>query len=313
MPMERKNLRVFEDAVSLLKDNWPTPLLKLKSETREGFEVWAKLEFYNPFSRSIKDRPVWLMLLRALEKNDFNSLYEATSGNVGIALAALSNFYGKRFRAYIPRTTPTTTEIILRVYGVEVVRTDFETIDWDFIETVEADAKRDGAVNLNQFKNDANFQSHYEYTGKELVEQLKSIGRKPTCLIAGIGTSGHIAALSMRLREAFGDVKIVGVQPRKGESIPGIKRIETKPKWLAHASPWKIIDVSLEEAVKGSIEVARKEGIFIGLSSGAVFKAFQKIKNILGHGVYVLIFPDDGFKYVEIFAKHLKINKRHSI
>ena len=91
MPMERKNLRVFEDAVSLLKDNWPTPLLKLKSETREGFEVWAKLEFYNPFSRSIKDRPVWLMLLRALEKNDFNSLYEATSGNVGIALAALSN------------------------------------------------------------------------------------------------------------------------------------------------------------------------------------------------------------------------------
>lgn len=97
--------RVFPNTISLLIDNWPTPLVRLESECIEEREVWAKLEFYNPFSRSVKDRPVWNMLIKFLEEDSLKQrVEEATSGNVGISLACLSNIFGLKFTAYIPKT-----------------------------------------------------------------------------------------------------------------------------------------------------------------------------------------------------------------
>lgn len=231
-------------------------------------------------------------------------LYEATSGNVGIAMACLANVFGLRFRAYIPKPTPNTTEVLLKALGAEVVRTEYVTIDQDMIRMVADIAAKEGATNLNQFYNDDNFEVHYRATARELDEQLKAVNRSPPdVVIAGVGTSGHIAALSKHFKETYGSerVRVVGVVPTKGSSIPGIKRLETKPKWFPLVQVDKVVEVSSEEAIIASLEFARKEGLLIGLSSGAVLKAFTRVVSDYGEGVYVLVFPDDGFKYVERF------------
>ncbi|MCO6040247.1 PLP-dependent cysteine synthase family protein [Thermococcus alcaliphilus] len=267
---------------------------------------FAKLEFFNPFSRSIKDRAVFNLIMKAMERGDINGtrrLFEATSGNVGIAMAAMSNLFGIEFRAYLPKPTPNTTQTLLRVLGAEVVKTEFETIDPKMIEFVKKEAEKANAVNLNQFENDDNFEAHYKYTAREIDEQLKSIGQKPDVIVAGIGTSGHIAGIAKYFKERY-DTKIVGVVPAEGEKIPGIKRLETKPKWFFKVEIDKVMEITQREAIEGSIQVARRDGLLIGLSSGAVVKAFERIRDKYP-GTAVLIFPDDGFKYVEAFERYL--------
>ncbi len=267
---------------------------------------FAKLEFFNPFSRSIKDRAVFNMLMKAIERGDINGvrkIFEATSGNVGISLAALSNVLGIEFRAYLPKPTPKATQILLKVLGAEVVMSDFEVIDPSMVEYVIEEAKKAGALNLNQFENEDNFDAYYRFTAREIDEQLKSIGKRPDIIIAGIGTSGHIGGMAKYFKERY-DTKIIGVVPAKGEKIPGIKRLETKPKWFFEVEIDEVVEITQKEAIEGSIQIARKEGLLIGLSSGAVVKAFEKIRDKY-HGTVVLIFPDDGFKYVDAFERYL--------
>ncbi len=311
---DRRRLRVYNNMEELLVLNWPTPLVRLQSLSSSKFEAWAKLEFYNPFSRSIKDRAVWNMFRVARGRGALSDkLYEATSGNVGIALASLSNIYGKRFTAFLPRGAPETTETLLKILGARVVRTSYASIDWVFIRDVEEKARREGAVNLNQFVNEANFQAHYEFTSTELVEQLRLVGKEPVAVIAGIGTSGHIAAITKRLRENFREIKVIGVQPVKGDTIPGIKRVETGPKWLSQARLDGIVDVSRLEAVREVVYVARREGLLIGLSSGAVVSAYKKVREEVGGGLYVMVFPDDIFKYIGIVGGYLESLKEEGL
>lgn len=304
---KRASARVYLNAVELVMGSWPTPLVFLKSLSGNGYRVWAKLEFYNALSRSVKDRPVWNMMRKAMMEGKLkDQLYEASSGNVAIALASLAAMHGLKFKAFLPGSVPKTTRVLLKVLGAEYVVTDFKTIGPEMIEYVANLAKQNDATNLNQFHNDANYESHYEYTGRELVEQLRTVGEKPEVLVAGIGTSGHIAGIATRLREVFGgDVKVIGVQPAPGEKIPGIKRLETEPKWIKWIRVEQVIDVYKEDAAREAVWIARNEGLLVGLSSGAVIWAFKKIKNRYGPGTYVLVFPDDGFKYIDTFAEIL--------
>jgi len=153
--------------------------VRLKSECRDGVEVWAKLECYNPFSRSVKDRPVWNMLRRALEEDRVRrKLYEATSGNVGIALAALCNFYGLELTAFLPKKPPAVTLKLLRILGAGIIETDYETISPEFWRWVASLAERNRALNLNQFENDANPEVHYRTLANELIEQLEAVGKE---------------------------------------------------------------------------------------------------------------------------------------
>jgi len=306
---DARKINVFEDVISLMTGMWPTPLVRLKNLSKED-EIWAKLEFYNPFSHSIKDRPVWYMMKKALEKGMLkDTLYEATSGNVGISLSLQANHLGKKAKIFLPKGTPKYTIALLSIIGADIVMTDFNVIDWSMINYVKDMAKRDNVTNLNQFENDANFESHYEFTSKELIDQIRYLGKKPKAVIAGIGTSGHIAAISIRIKEEFKDALVIGVQPFKGSKIPGIKRVETKPKWLEIAKIDEVIDISREEAIKGVIEIARVEGLLVGMSSGAVYMAYKKIRSKLGKGLYILIFPDDIFKYVEVIYDYLSKKK----
>ncbi len=290
---------VFPSVQDLVTGLWPTPLVRL-----EHFgDVWAKLEFFNPLSRSIKDRTVFFLLRRFLNDGLYGGLVEeASSGNVAVALAALANIYGFRYRAYTTKHLPRTTEVLLRVLGAEVVKVDRDSIDEGFWRWVRDNATRDGAINLNQFENTDNPEGHYYFTGGEIVDQFMSIGRRPRVLIAGIGTGGHVTGIARRLRDAFGDVYVVGVEPAINNVIPGIKRLESGTRWAREVVD-EVIDVSLEEAVDGVIRVARSEGLLIGLSSGAVFQAFLKVRERLGDVTYLLIFPDDIYKYIDIIDR----------
>lgn len=309
MDKDRRSLKVFNNVLEMIPYIYPTPLVMLRSLSIGAYEVWAKLEYFNPFSHSIKDRPVWNMIVKALKECiECGKLYEATSGNVGIAMACISNVLGIKFRAYIPKPTPKLTEVLLKTLGAEVIKTDFEAISPEMINMVRKIAIKESALNLNQFENDNNFEAHLKFTAKEIDEQLKSIDSSPPkAIVAGIGTSGHIAAISRYFKEKYGDrVKIIGVVPAVGEKIPGIKRLETKPKWFFLEKIDKVVEVSRKEAIKEVIWIARKEGLLIGLSAGAVTHGFKVVRDVYGPGVYVLVYPDDIFKYIEAVKSYLE-------
>ncbi|MBS7611594.1 PLP-dependent cysteine synthase family protein [Candidatus Bathyarchaeota archaeon] len=298
-----RRLRVYDSTMELLYEDWPTPLVKLRFFSSEDRSVWAKLEGANPYSNSVKDRIGWSMIMSALEEGKLGDiLYEATSTNTGIAITAIANLLGRKTRLFIPKTIQKASDVFLKVLGADVVRVPVG-LTVEAIEEVDAKSKSEGATHLNQFENDANFKVHLKYTAKEIDEQLESRGLKPDCIVGGLGTSGHMSAISIYFKSKYGgSVKIVGVQPAPNEVIPGIRRIETGMKWIHWVDFDQVIDVKRNEAIEGALTVARKEGLLIGLSAGAVFHAFTKIAE--DGGVYVLVFPDTGYKYVEQFEEY---------
>jgi len=146
-----------------------------------------------------------------------------------------------------------------------------------------------------------------QYTAKELDLQLREAGIVPRAMIIGTGTSGHISALALYFKSRYrGSVRVFGVQPVPGHSIPSLRRIETGVKWLHLVDVDEILDITLKDAIESAIEVARKEGLIIGISSGAVVAGFRRLleRGVL-EGDVILVFPDSGFKYVELFEKYL--------
>ncbi|MCS7104397.1 MAG: pyridoxal-phosphate dependent enzyme [Thermofilaceae archaeon] len=305
-------MRTFNDTEELLYKNWPTPLVKLKSLSKGETRVWAKLEFYNPFSMSVKDRIGWAMFNECLSGNHNPSLvlYEATSTNTGMALAAMAAIRGLKVKLFLPSTIQKASDVLLTIMGAEVYRKP-KTLTVEFIDEVEEEARRTGGVHLNQFENDANFKVHLRYTAKELDLQVKSVQLKLKGIVGGLGTSGHMSAISLYFKSRYGEhVKVYGVQPAQGTFIPGIRRIETGVKWFHYVKFDKVVDVTPEEAVEHVLKIARSEGILIGLSSGAVTAAFERLKEEgeLEEGDYVLMYPDHGFKYIEQFSKFIEEN-----
>ena len=301
--------RVFSDTEELLYRNWPTPLVRLNKSSINGRIVWAKLEGFNPWSMSVKDRIGWYMYRRALEEGrGVRELFvESTSTNTGLAIAAMCNIYGSKLRAYIPSTVSPIGELYLKIFGADVIRSP-RPLTVDLINEVEEVAKRENAIHLNQFYNDANLEVHLRYTAKELELQIREAGIVPKAIFGGLGTSGHISAISIYFKNRFKGVKIYGVVPKAGTAVQGIRRIETGMKWIHHVEVEEIIEVSPEDAIKGVLEVVRNDGIFIGWSSGAVYWAYKEMVNRgkLDEGDYILVFPDMGFKYVDQVSKYLK-------
>jgi len=298
-------LKVYNSTTELLYKGWPTPLVKLNALSNGKRSVWAKLEGFNPFSNSVKDRIGWSMLNDALERGKLGQvIYEATSTNTGIALTSIANTLGVKTKLYIPKTIQKVSDIYLEVLGAEAIRLPVG-LTVEAIDQVDSQARTDNATHLNQFENDANFKVHLKYTAQELDQQLQSVGLKPSCIIGGLGTSGHMSAISFYFKNKYGgNVKIVGVQPALNEVIPGIRRIETGMKWYHWMSFDDVVDVKQAEAIEAAISIARKEGLLIGLSAGAVVHAFNKIAE--DDGAYVLIFPDTGYKYAEQFENYFQ-------
>ncbi|EZQ06895.1 pyridoxal-phosphate dependent enzyme [Candidatus Acidianus copahuensis] len=283
-----RDLHVFEDPISLLEDMWPTPILRLKI----GKDVWGKLEFFNPFSRSIKDRTAWFLFREAL-KSDSKEIVEATSGNLGIALSSFSSIFEKKASIFIPSSAPLTFKAAMRILGTNVVEMGGSTSE--LVPLVKMYSKNSGAYHPDQFNNELNYMAHYYTTAKEIDDQINSLGKIPERIIATAGTGGHLAGISKFFKEKYGNkVEIVGVQPAEGERIPGIKRQDGKGL-ISHAEIDIMIDITTREAMDGVIAIARTSGIIIGISSGATVAAYKKF---LDDKTTVLVFPDDGFKYI---------------
>jgi cysteine synthase/O-phosphoserine sulfhydrylase/cystathionine beta-synthase len=271
--------------------------------------VWAKLEGFNPWSMSVKDRIGWYMYRKALEKlgKSINLLVEATSTNTGLAIAAMAAIHKSKLKAFIPSTVSKTGEVLLKIFGADVIRSQ-KSLTIELVNDVEEIAGKEDATHLNQFYNDANFEVHLRYTAKELELQFKEVGIEPRAVFGGLGTSGHLSAISFYFKNRFRGVKIYGVVPAPNTSIQGIRRVESGMRWVHYVEIDDIIEVTPEEAVEGVLEIVRNEGIFVGLSSGAVYVAFKKVvkEGKLSGGDYILIFPDIGFKYVEQILKYVE-------
>jgi cysteine synthase A len=277
--------RVFNSSLELLTEGWPTPLLKVSGPPREAY---AKLEWFNPFSASVKDRTTYYLL----KSVGGDWLVEVSSGNVAVALAALGNVLGKRVKLYIP-TAGRYVAPLLDFLGAEYQILDV-SMTVEALEHLQKDL-REGAVHPNQFGNDMNFIAHLR-TAAELDWQLSAVDRRPDYIVAGLGTSGHASALGFYFGVRYG-TKLIGVQPR--DWIPGIRRVETGMKWLSLISA-EVVDVSLKEALEGVREFAKRTGLLIGPSAGAVYKAFAAQRR---DGVYVLIFPDSLMKYTPLLEQ----------
>lgn len=283
-------VRVFNNSLELLTDNWPTPILKIGGPPREAF---AKLEWYNPFSASIKDRTVYALL----QNLEGDRIVEVSSGNVAVAMGALGNIMNKKVKIYLP-TAGSYIAPLLDVLGVEHQILDV-TLTVEALEHLEKDI-REGAVHPNQFMNDQNFLVHIR-TAVETDWQLSHLGKKPTYVIAAVGTSGHFSALGFYFGVKYG-AKLIAVQP--SDWIPGIRRVESGMKWL-HCVNAEVRDVSLAEAMESVKQFAKKWGLLVGPSSGAVYRVFQQLN---ADGVYLLVFPDNLFKYLPLLEKFKEIS-----
>jgi len=248
-----------------------TPLVRLQRMAADtnGSLVLAKLEGNNP-AGSVKDRPAFAMVAAA-EANGLLSpgatLVEATSGNTGIALAAAAAVKGYHMILVMPAGSSQERFATMRAFGAEIVETDRERGMEYARDVAESIAHDRGALRLDQFANPANPDSHEATTGPEIWEQT---GGTLTHMVSSMGTTGTITGLSRALKRLSADVSIIGVQPAEGSKIPGIRA--WSPEYLPQIYDATHIDeirtVSSDRAIHTTRELARREGLLVGVSAG---------------------------------------------
>ncbi|AEF86311.1 cysteine synthase B (O-acetylserine sulfhydrylase B) (O-acetylserine (Thiol)-lyase B) (CSase B) [Treponema primitia ZAS-2] len=282
-----------------------TPLLELKkiSQDMSGVTLFVKAEFCNP-SGSVKDRAAKGMILEGLETGKLvpgKTIIDATSGNTGIAYAMIGAALGYPVTIYLPANASSERKRILRNYGAEIVETSpLESSDGAFLAAKEAAAKDPERYFFpNQYNNDANWRAHYNSTGSEIWEQT---GGRVTHFITGLGTSGTFMGTSRRLKDYNKDIRVYAVQPDSPfHGIEGTKHMGStiKPGIYDEKMPQGIVEVNTEAAYAMTRRLAREEGIFVGISSGAnVVGAVQLGRTLPKGSVVVTILGDSGSRYI---------------
>jgi len=283
-----------------------TPLIRInKLTSKNDATIWAKLEWYN-IGGSIKDRMV-LYLIRYAEAegkiNKEKTILEATSGNTGIALAMIAALRGYKTTIIIPESASVERQKIIEAYGANLLFSSGEKGTAGAIELKEKMLKEspEKYVDLDQFKNPVNVLAHYQTTGKEILEQTEG---RLNAVIVGIGTSGTGVGISKRLKEYNQAIKIIGVTPKKGVSIQGLRNPnEPYPTQLFKKEAFdEIVEIGKEDIAK-TFKVARRmakeEGLLIGMSSGAImWVALRKAKELGKGKTIVAVLPDNGLKYL---------------
>ncbi|MCC6500163.1 MAG: cysteine synthase family protein [Anaerolineales bacterium] len=294
---------VREDGLAAHVGN--TPLLPLRRATfglPQAVKVFAKAEWFNP-SGSVKDRPALNIIQTALANGDLTSgkrLLDSTSGNMGIAYATFGAALGISVTLTIPASASPERFAILRALGAELILTDpTEGSDGAIVEARKlAIEKPDLYWYANQYNNPANWQAHYKTTGPEILEQTES---RITHFVAGLGTSGTLMGTGKYLREQLPDVRIIAFQPDASfHGLEGLKHMPTaiKPGIYDESFADETLEVRTEEARAMTLRLAREEGLFVGISSGAAMVAALRVANKLKDGVIVTVFPDSGDKYL---------------
>jgi len=277
-----------------------TPLVRLQRLPGETSNtVLVKLEGNNP-AGSVKDRPAHSMIHHAELRGDIkpgDTLIEATSGNTGIALAMVAAIKGYRMVLIMPETMSVERRASMRAYGAEIVLvTADEGMEGarDLAKQMEVEGK--GRV-LDQFSNQDNPLAHYETTGPEIWRDTEG---KITHFVSAMGTTGTIMGVSRYLKEQNPAVSIVGVQPAEGAKIPGIRRWpeEYLPSIFDASRVDMTLDVTQEEAENVTRELAAREGIFCGISSGGAVAAALTLSQQVENAVIVSIICDRGDRYL---------------
>jgi cysteine synthase B len=277
-----------------------TPLVELPQlSPKPGVRIFAKLEGQNP-SGSIKDRIVLGMIEAAERRGDLepgDTIVEASSGNTAIALAMIGRQKGYQVRVCIPENVAPSISDVLDLYGVQVGWTRAEAGMEGAIQESRRAAEQDGFYALGQFTDIENMETHYRTTGLEIVQALPRVD----LFVAGIGTAGTIMGVGRRLREASPNVKIVGVEPRPGDRVQGLRNIEAEgfvPPLLDLAQLDGRFLVDSATAIQMAHRIVRMEGIQAGISAGAALHAALRAARDLDEGNVVVMFSDGGWKYL---------------
>lgn len=280
-----------------------TPLVEIKSlNPNPQVKVYAKLEGNNP-AGSVKDRPALSMLKGAMNRGDITKgtkVIEATSGNTGIALAMIAGVLDIDLELVMPKTATVERVRTMEAYGAKITLLENMEVCRDYAEEKGA---QDNHFMINQFANPDNYKAHYKTTGPEIWEATQG---QITHFVSAMGTTGTIMGTSKFLKEQNEAIQIVGCQPTEGSRIPGIRRWPEKylPKIYDPSRVDRIIDLSAEDAKATSRALAKKEGIFCGMSSGGAGFAALSLSKELDTGCIVFIVTDRGDRYLssDLFA-----------
>jgi [CysO sulfur-carrier protein]-thiocarboxylate-dependent cysteine synthase len=286
-------------APSLLDTVGDTPLVELPRLAPPGVRLYAKLEGANP-TGSIKDRVAKAMVDEAESRGELEpgrELLEPTSGNTGISLALVAKLKGYRLTCVVPANATPERLRLLELYGARIILSPAEEGSNGAVREALRLAESDGryAV-LNQYGNEANPQAHYDGTGAEIVGALPGVD----ALVAGLGTGGTLMGAGERLRESFPGVIVAAAEPLQGDLVYGLRSLADgyMPPILDVSKLDRKILVTTEESVVGARMLLDQEGIFAGVSSGAVLHVARRIGAELGEGVVVCVLADGGWKYL---------------
>lgn len=311
--MNDHSLRIYDSILGLLsnEDN-PTPLVRLnKVVPYEHTKVYAKLEWYNPFG-AVKDRIAANLLQTAEEQGELTpgkKLVEPTSGNTGLGLAMMANAKGYSLRTPLSKQIPLEKRAILRFFGSDVLELDDELCPAPGApEGAIAVARQTAAVlpafhMLDQYRNEANPESHYKTTGPEIWKQTQG---KVTHFAAGLGTCGTITGTGRFLKEKSAAIKVLGIHPQEGHDIPGVRSMKQLPQTELF-SPDEYDDMTMvtnEEAYALCLRLVREESIIAGPSSAMALAGAMKMVPDEPGNMLVVIFPDNVFKYASSVMKH---------
>ena len=283
-----------------------TPVLRVNNMTDENEgEVFIKLVKFNP-GLSIKDRAALGMIEKAEKDGILKSgsvIVEPTSGNTGIGIALVGKLKGYKVVIVMPETMSKERRDMIKAYGAELVLTEGKKGMKGAIEMAEKLVKEKGYFMPQQFENKANPQKHYETTAEEILRDIPDID----VFVAGVGSGGTIVGVGRKLKELKPDVKVVAVEPEKSPVLsggnPGAHKIQGigagfVPGVYSKDIVDEIFEVSDEDSYKVAKEFATKEGVLIGISSGAALYAGIEIAKKLGRDKkIVVISPDGGEKY----------------
>jgi len=287
-------------APSLLDLVGSTPLVELtRLAPKPGVRIYAKLEGQNP-TGSIKDRVAKAMIEAAEASGELEpgrALLEPTSGNTGISLALVAKLKGYPLTCVMPENATEERKRLLRLYGAEIVHTPGEEGSNGAVRRALELAAADPRWFMPfQYANEWNPRAHYEGTGAEIAEALDRVD----VLVAGLGTGGTLMGTGERLRECFPDVVVAAAEPLPGDPVMGLRSLEDGyvPPILDVAKLDRKVLVSNEDSVAALRRLLDLEGIFGGVSAGAVIHVAQRLAAELDEGVVVTVLPDGGWKYL---------------
>jgi len=306
---------------SILNSIGNTPLVEITRLNKEpGVTLLAKLEYLNP-GGSIKDRAALSMIENGEKTGKLTRdkiVVEATSGNTGIGLAMICSIKGYKLLLTMSESASEERKIILRARGAEILLTPGHKGSDGAIEEVYRLAREnpDRYFMTDQYNNKANWQAHYHTTAPEIWEQTQGTVNS---VVATLGTGGTLMGLSRRLKEFNPDIRIIGAEPFLGHGIQGLKNM--KESYRPHIFDKKRLDekvnIADEEAFETARQLAQKEGLFVGMSSGAAMAVALKEAKTLKNGVIVVILPDSGERYLStaLFTvkDHISLNLYNSL